>query len=48
MQRCQKAWKTKINIINQQEHHKTVTFREEYEAFIKEMGLVFDERDWNR
>jgi REP element-mobilizing transposase RayT len=35
-------------IINQQEHHKTVSFREEYEAFIKEMGLVFDERDWNR
>jgi hypothetical protein len=35
-------------IINQQEHHKIVTFREEYEAFIKEIGLVFDERDWNR
>ncbi|MDR1666224.1 MAG: hypothetical protein LBS03_00810, partial [Bacteroidales bacterium] len=36
------------HIINQQEHHKTVIFREEYEAFIKEMGLVFDGRDWNR
>ena len=35
-------------IINQQEHHKMVTFREEYEAFIKEIGLAFDERDWNR
>ncbi|MDR0612697.1 MAG: transposase [Dysgonamonadaceae bacterium] len=35
-------------IINQQEHHKTVTFRDEYEAFIKEMGLMFDGRDWNR
>jgi REP element-mobilizing transposase RayT len=35
-------------IINQQEHHKKVTFREEYEAFIKEMGLEFDERDWDR
>ncbi|GHT12771.1 hypothetical protein FACS189415_2950 [Bacteroidia bacterium] len=35
-------------IINQQEHHKTVTFKDEYIAFIKEMGLDFDERDWNR
>jgi REP element-mobilizing transposase RayT len=35
-------------IINQQEHHKTVTFRDEYIEFIKEMGLDFDERDWNR
>jgi REP element-mobilizing transposase RayT len=35
-------------IIDQQEHHKTLTFREEYEAFIKDMGLKFDERDWNR
>jgi len=35
-------------IINQQEHHKTVSFRDEYTAFIKEMGLDFDERDWER
>jgi REP element-mobilizing transposase RayT len=35
-------------IINQQEHHKTTAFRDEYLAFIKEMGLVFDERDWDR
>ncbi|GHT29200.1 hypothetical protein FACS189432_08160 [Bacteroidia bacterium] len=35
-------------IINQQEHHKTTTFKDEYIAFIREMGLDFDERDWNR
>jgi REP element-mobilizing transposase RayT len=35
-------------IINQQEHHKKVTFREEYEAFIREMGEELDERDWDR
>ena len=35
-------------IKNQQEHHKTLSFREEYAAFIKEMGLELDERDWNR
>lgn len=35
-------------IINQQEHHTTVTFKDEYIAFIKEMGLDFDERDWGR
>ena len=35
-------------IINQQEHHKVMAFRDEYLAFIKEMGLVFDERDWDR
>jgi REP element-mobilizing transposase RayT len=35
-------------IINQQEHHKKVNFRDEYISFIKEMGLEFDERDWNR
>jgi len=35
-------------IINQQYHHKTVSFEDEYRAFIKEMGLEFDERDWNR
>jgi len=35
-------------IINQQEHHKKITFKEEYMLFIKEMGLEFDERDWDR
>jgi len=35
-------------IINQQEHHKKITFRDEYLSFIKEMGLEFDERDWGR
>ena len=35
-------------IINQQEHHKKVSFKDEYIAFIKEMGLEFDERDWDR
>jgi len=35
-------------IICQQEHHKKITFRDEYLSFIKEMGLEFDERDWNR
>ena len=35
-------------IINQQEHHKIVTFKDEYISFIKEMGLEFDERDWDR
>ena len=35
-------------IINQQEHHKEVKFKDEYKTFIKEMGLDFDERDWDR
>jgi len=35
-------------IINQQEHHKIVTFRDEYLSFIKKMGLELDERDWDR
>ena len=35
-------------IINQQEHHKKITFKDEYKSFIKEMGLEFDERDWDR
>jgi len=33
-------------IINQQEHHKLQSFKDEYIIFIKEMGLSFDERDW--
>ena len=40
---------TIINYVkNQREHHRIVSFREEYEDFLKEMGLVLDERDWNR
>jgi REP element-mobilizing transposase RayT len=40
---------TIVNYIkNQREHHKTKTFREEYEKFLSEMGLVLDERDWNK
>ena len=35
-------------IINQQEHHKKENFKDEYKKFIKEMGLEFDERDWDR
>ena len=35
-------------IINQQEHHKKMSFRNEYECFLKEMGLNLDERDWER
>ena len=35
-------------IINQQEHHKKISFKDEYISFIKEMGLEFDERDWER
>ena len=27
---------------------KPIMSKDEYEAFIKEMGLEFDERDWNR
>jgi REP element-mobilizing transposase RayT len=35
-------------IKNQREHHKTVSFREEYDKFIREMGYTPDERDWGR
>ena len=38
-----------INYIkNQREHHKKQTFKDEYMAFLKKMGLVLDERDWIR
>jgi len=38
-----------INYIkNQREHHKTVSFRDEYVGFLDEMELELDERDWNR
>jgi len=35
-------------IMNQQEHHKEKIFKDEYKTFIEEMGLEFDERDWDR
>jgi REP element-mobilizing transposase RayT len=35
-------------ITNQQEHHKKITFREEYETFIKEMEKEFDSREWEK
>ena len=35
-------------IINQQKHHNQQTFKDEYESFIKEMGMQFDECIWNR
>jgi REP element-mobilizing transposase RayT len=35
-------------IMNQQEHHKKITHKEEYETFIKEMGLELDARVWDR
>ena len=38
-----------INYIkNQREHHKTISFRDEYVDFLKAMNLELDERDWNR
>ena len=35
-------------IMNQQEHHKRIGLKDEYKMFIQEMGLEFDECDWNR
>jgi REP element-mobilizing transposase RayT len=35
-------------IKKQREHHKKVSFKEEYMAFLEEMGLTLDDRDWNR
>ena len=40
--------KTKRYIINQKEHHKTVSFKEEYIFFLKEYDIDYDERYlWN-
>lgn len=36
--------KTKNYIANQEIHHKTMTFKEEYLMFPKEYGIEFDER----
>jgi REP element-mobilizing transposase RayT len=35
-------------IINQQKHHATVSSKDEYVTFVRNMNLDFDERDWNR
>ena len=35
-------------IKNQQEHHKDITFKDEYIQFAKDMGMEIDERDWAR
>ncbi len=40
---------TIINYIKgQRKHHQKVPFKDEYKAFIHEMGLEFDERDWDK
>lgn len=31
-------------ILNQEEHHRRKTFREEYESFLKEFGVEYDNR----
>jgi Transposase and inactivated derivatives len=36
--------KTKKYIENQEEHHKKMTFQEEYLMFLKEYGIEYDER----
>jgi hypothetical protein len=32
-------------IKNQKEHHKNITYKEEYIALLKEFGIEFDEKD---
>ena len=40
--------KTKRYIENQQEHHKEISFQEEYLSFLKEYGIEYDEKYlWN-
>lgn len=36
--------KTKLYIKNQEEHHKKMSFKEEYLLFLKEYGIEYDER----
>ena len=36
--------KVKQYILNQEEHHKTLTFRDEYKAFLQAYGIEYDER----
>jgi putative transposase len=31
-------------ILNQEEHHRTRTFREELKAFLDRAGVIYDER----
>jgi len=42
--------KEKERIVNyikkQREHHKSVSFRNEYIGFLSEMGFEFEEKDW--
>lgn len=35
-------------IKNQREHHKTVSFKEEFEAIVKEAGFDFDPQSWDQ
>jgi REP element-mobilizing transposase RayT len=38
-----------VNYIkNQREHHKKITFKDEFMELIRKMGMEFDERDWAR
>ena len=32
---------------NQREHHKILSFKEEYIMFLKDMGQELDERNWS-
>ncbi len=36
--------RTKLYIANQEEHHRTRTFKEEFFAFLKKHGIEYDER----
>ena len=42
------SWNDKDNIvnyiINQQEHHQTKTFQEEYRKLLEDFGIIIDER----
>ena len=35
-------------IKNQREHHKIYSFKDEYISLLKDMGLEYDEKDWNK
>ncbi|HAQ39103.1 MAG TPA: IS200/IS605 family transposase [Saprospirales bacterium] len=35
-------------IKDQRDHHKNITFEEEYRSFIQAMGLQIDSRDWEK
>jgi len=39
------SWMKKIQYVEgQEDHHRTVTFQEEYREFLKRHGIAFDER----